>query len=168
MPEQWEVFDINRIQTGKIVNRGCSLGNDEFHLVVHVWIKANDHQYVISKRSMKKDYAPGLWETPGGCVQLKEASIDAAIREVKEEIGITLKKENGKCLFKTIGIDTKRHLFIDVWQFVQNIDIENIQVQKEEVEKTILMTVEEVKTLIKNNKFMPDCKIYADTLFTEK
>ena len=95
MTEQWEVFDINRIKTGKVVNRGCNLEMDEFHLIVHVWIKANKHQYVISKRSMEKDYAPGLWETPGGCVQLDETPLDAAIREVKEEIGITLKKENG-------------------------------------------------------------------------
>ncbi len=114
---------------------------------------------------MKKDYAPGLWETPGGCAQLGETSLQAAIREVEEEIGIVLKEENGKCLFKTIGIDHKRHLFIDVWCFDQNVDIKNIIIQKSEVEETRLMTVKEILTLLDNDKFMYDCKIYAKNMF---
>ena len=165
MAEKWEVFDINRIKTSKVVNRGCSLNDDEFHLVVHVWIKVNDHLYIVSKRSQEKDYAPGLWETPGGCVQLGESSLEAAIREVQEEIGIDLKKENGECIFKNIGVDTKRHLFIDVWHFVQAIDMKSIVIQKEEVEETKLMTVDEIKALMANDKFMHDCKLYADSLF---
>ena len=165
MAEKWEVLDINRIKTGKVVNRGCSLNNDEFHLVVHVWIKATDHLYIVSKRSLEKDYAPGLWETPGGCAQLGESSLEAAIREVQEEIGIDLKKENGECIFKNIGVDTKRHLFIDVWQFVQAIDMKSIVIQKEEVEETKLMTVDEIKALMANDKFMRDCKLYAESLF---
>ena len=167
MTEQWEVYDINRKKMGKVVNRGSILEKDEFHLIVHVWIKANEHQYIVSKRSTEKDYAPGLWETPGGCVQLNETSLDAAIREVKEEIGILLKKENGECLFRTVGIDSKRHLFIDVWHFIQNVNLKNIKIQKEEVEETKLMTIDEIKILIENNKFMSDCKAYSNMLFKE-
>jgi 8-oxo-dGTP diphosphatase len=168
MSEQWDVFDINRNTTGKTVFRGSDLNKNEYHLIVHVWIETIKNKYIISKRSLEKDYAPGLWEVPGGCVQANETSIDAAIREVKEEIGIDLLRSNGKCILRNIGIDSKRHIFIDVWKFNQDVGIEQIRIQKEEVEQTRIVSDNEIMELVNRNMFMPDCSVYLDFILEKK
>jgi predicted N-acetyltransferase YhbS len=37
--ELWDVYDKNRNKTGKIVERGKPMSQDEYHLVVEIWIK---------------------------------------------------------------------------------------------------------------------------------
>ena len=48
-------------------------------------------QILISKRSMKKKYFPGLWEVIGGNLEFGEDFKDCIIREVKEEINCRIK-----------------------------------------------------------------------------
>ena len=48
-------------------------------------------QILISKRSMKKKYFPGLWEVIGGNLEFGEDFKDCIIREVKEEINCSRK-----------------------------------------------------------------------------
>jgi len=48
-------------------------------------------QILISKRSMKKKYFPGLWEVIGGNLEFGEDFENCIIREVKEEINCRIK-----------------------------------------------------------------------------
>ena len=52
----------------------------------------NEGQVLISLRN-KDSFMGDLWEFPGGKVQSKESTEDALHREVKEELGITIKIE---------------------------------------------------------------------------
>jgi 8-oxo-dGTP diphosphatase/(d)CTP diphosphatase len=50
-----------------------------------------DGKYLMGKRSEKETTAPGIWATIGGGVQKGESFEDAVVREVKEEVGLTIK-----------------------------------------------------------------------------
>ena len=51
-----------------------------------------DNKILIGLRS-KKDQGGGLWEFPGGKIELEESDINAVIRELKEELGIDVSVE---------------------------------------------------------------------------
>jgi len=52
----------------------------------------------IQQRSLKAKAFPGLYELPGGKVELGESPLDAAIRELKEETALDLSKQKKQFL----------------------------------------------------------------------
>jgi isopentenyldiphosphate isomerase len=61
------------------------------HRAVHVLVFNSSGQIFLQKRSMKKDRQPGLWDSSAsGHVDSGEDYDITAIREVREEIGLTL------------------------------------------------------------------------------
>lgn len=88
--ELCDVVDQFGNRMGRIVTRGTELASGEFYLVVHVWIKDENNHYLIQQRALHLEAAPGLWTPTTGYVMAGEESMDGAIREVKEELGIQL------------------------------------------------------------------------------
>ncbi|MEJ2183220.1 MAG: NUDIX domain-containing protein [Nitrospirota bacterium] len=64
-------------------------GNPELlHRVVHVLVFNRTGELLLQKRSLRKDVAPGQWDTSvGGHVEPGEDVYDAARREMREELG---------------------------------------------------------------------------------
>lgn len=59
------------------------------HRVIHILVSDEKGRLLLQKRSMKKDVAPGKWDTSvGGHVNPGEDILEAARRELKEELGI--------------------------------------------------------------------------------
>ncbi len=59
------------------------------HRVVHVLVFNTIGELLLQKRSLKKDVAPGKWDTSvGGHVNPGEDILQAALREMEEELGI--------------------------------------------------------------------------------
>lgn len=70
------------------------------HRAVHVLVFNSRGQIFLQKRSMKKDRQPGLWDSSAsGHVDSGEDYDAAAIREVREEIGLELSQPPAR-LFK--------------------------------------------------------------------
>ncbi|MCL4456908.1 MAG: NUDIX domain-containing protein [Nitrospirae bacterium] len=71
------------------------------HKVVHVLVFNDKGELLLQKRSMNKDVAPGRWDTSvGGHISINEDLIEAAKREMEEELGII--SENIKHLYSYI------------------------------------------------------------------
>ena len=63
----------------------------DWHLSVHIWIKASDGRLLLQRRSLAKENNPGLWDVSvAGHVSAGESALVSAIREVEEEIGVTI------------------------------------------------------------------------------
>jgi 8-oxo-dGTP diphosphatase len=60
--------------------------------IVHVVIGIilNDNGQVLIARRLPHQERPGVWEFPGGKVELNESSFEALQREFQEEIGIVV------------------------------------------------------------------------------
>ena len=117
MSELWDVYTIDRKKNGKICARGEqeNLLNDEFHLWVMVWIKnPKTGKYLVSQRSADKDTDPLKWETVAGHSIAGDTSLDAALREVFEEVGIMLEREKATVLATKVALtyDGFRHNWI--------------------------------------------------------
>lgn len=153
--EAWDVYGEDFMPiNGRIAYRGRhDLGAHEYHLVVYAWIISDDNRIILSKRQKGKSFS-GLWECTGGCAKAGEDSKSAVLREVSEELGITLDPVSGE-LYRRY----KRHYPVgakaicDVWIFRQNIDISLIVPQKEEVSEVRTVSAEELLSMHKNGAF---------------
>ena len=77
-------------------------------------------------------------ECTSGFILSGENSISGALREVEEEIGIKLNKEDGKNIHRihryNNGIYKHNcNMIVDIFLFIKNIDLEQTKLQKEEV-----------------------------------
>ncbi len=156
--ELWDVLDENRATTGRLHKRGDFMKDGDYHLVVHVWIQNNDGYFLLTKRSPNKGY-PNTWETPGGSAISGDNSLSAALREVKEETGLTLLPDNGKCVYTYRGDS----FFADIWVFKQDFDLSKITLQEGENCDKALATPEKIFEL--NNKKLLFPYVYLDKIF---
>lgn len=121
--ELWDLYTKYREKTGKVHRRGEPIPEDSYHLVVHVWIRNKKGEYLLSQRAANRPTFPLMWECVGGSVLKGENSVEGAIREVKEEVGITLDPSQGTKLFTKIRGVIDGQTFqdiLDVWLFAYN------------------------------------------------
>lgn len=90
--ELWDAYDSDfKIIPGVTLVRGEEAGFAEgmFHLVCEIILKHADGTYLIMQRDPRKHYG-GMWEaTAGGSALQGESPLAGAIRELREETGIT-------------------------------------------------------------------------------
>ena len=109
--ELWDVLDRDGTPTGRLVARGSPLEPGDFHLVVHVWIVNEAGEYLVQRRALHLDSAPGSWATTGGCVLAGESSEAAVVREVMEELGLDVSRAERLLLGR---LPNRSHLE-DIW-----------------------------------------------------
>ena len=150
--ELWDVYDKDRNLTGRTHVRGDDLLPEDYHLVVHVWIRNSRGQFLMTRRSPNKGY-PLLWEATGGSALAGDDSLTAAIREVKEETGLTLAAENGKIVHQYSGPD--HH--VDVGLFELDVDLEKVTLQEGETCDKRLSTPAEILNGLADGTIVPFC-----------
>lgn len=128
--EKWNLYNKEREPVGYSILRGEIIPKGCYHLTVSAWIVNHQGQYLLSQRHPQKQY-PLCWECTGGSVLSGENTLQGAVREVKEELGITLSPENGKLIYQTRR-DTMQD-FYDVWLFHADFSVEKMILQKTEV-----------------------------------
>ena len=128
--EKWDLYNAKREKSGITMCRGEIIPKGLYHLSVSVWIVNQQGQYLLSQRHPKKQY-PLYWECTGGSVLSGETSLQGAIREVKEELGILLTPGSEKLIYQTRRENVQD--FYDVWLFHRDIKIEEMRLQETEV-----------------------------------
>lgn len=144
--ELLDIVDENGIPTGETVDRTAAHTNSVRHRTTHIWIarKSGERwQVLLQKRAMTKDSFPGRYDTSSaGHIQAGDEPLDSAIRELKEELGITAFPEQLK-FAGTFRIQYEKEfhnkMFRDneiafVYVFLEKVDIDKIVVQEEELE----------------------------------
>ena len=149
--EMVEVINKERVPVGRIVERDTQLNNGEYHLIVHAWIKDYKSNYLISRRAENKSFG-GMWECTGGGVIFGETSIEAAVRETKEEVGLLLKPENGRFLTSYFFEDI--HAICDVWLFHQEVELNNLVLQENETSSVKLVSLDVLIDMFNNGEFL--------------
>ena len=132
--------------------------NGEYRQSVHTWIMNSKGEFLIQKRSPNKKFFPNMWSQTGGGVDEGETTLQAALRECKEELGITIDLSNIELI-----LSFKRKFdFVDVWLVKQDIDISDIVLQEEEVSDVKWASIYEIRELMKTNRLAKSIEIYFD------
>lgn len=152
--ELWDIYDFNRNKTGRTVERGKPMSQNEYHLVVNVWIQNSKSEWLISKRSPNKHYG-NLWEVCGGSAVAGEDSITAALREAKEELGVELNHRNGQIFTSAVRQYRTFPDHLDVWVFRHDCDIEDVILQESETCDAMWATSKKIIEMEKNGEFIP-------------
>ena len=158
--EKWDLYTKYREKTGKEHIRGEKIPDGFYHLVVHVWIRNCKGEYLMAQRSASRPTFPLMWECVGGSVLKGESSIDGALREVKEEVGLDLEQDSGKLLFSKIrGRDDKYECkvfndIMDVWLFDYDGELQLEAATTDEVAACKWMTVSEIRQLYEDKKLV--------------
>lgn len=87
--EMIEVVSADGAVIGAAPRKRVHGNNQWLHRVVHVLVFDLRRRLLLQKRSLNKRVAPGKWDTSvGGHVDCGETLISAAVREMREELGI--------------------------------------------------------------------------------
>lgn len=74
---------------GILKARGDVHRDGDWHRSVHVWIHDGKGRLLLQQRSMQKDTNPGRWDvTCAGHITAGDGSLDTAMRELEEELGV--------------------------------------------------------------------------------
>lgn len=119
-PEIFPLIDEAGNVLGRATRKYCHGGSMALHPVVHLHVMDREGRLYLQKRSMKKDIAPGRWDTSvGGHVDYGESLLEAVKREAREELGVNaeaLGVRHDEAQDADTGASGLRFLFQYVWQ----------------------------------------------------
>lgn len=172
--EKWDLYTKYRKKTGKEHIRGEEIPEGFYHLVVHVWIRNSKGEYLISQRAASRPTYPLMWECVGGSVIKGETSIEGAIREVKEEVGLDLEQKDGRLLFTKIrGSNYKYERkkyddIMDVWLFEYDGELQLEAATTDEVADCKWMTVPEIRKMYDEKKLVQTLDYFFCAMETDE
>ena len=154
MEEYNDIYDENRKLTGRVHLRGTPWNKGEYGLVVCVWVYDGRGHLLMTRRAPEKTFA-GTWENSGGAVKAGETSLQAIVRELREETGIVAAPEE----FELFCTDRDRTVFYDFYCLKRDISLDEITLQPGETDNVKWVTFGEVHTMIDRGEV---CKIIAN------
>lgn len=155
--EEIDVLDENGNKTGEVVSREEVHKLGLWHKCVHIWIVNSKGEVLLQKRSSEKKTNPNKWTTAtSGHLSAGDSSIEGAIRELGEEIGLQAKAEELQYLFTVKDETVKEYRgetildneITDVYLMRKELDIQNLKLQEEEVSSVKWFTQEEFKKMV--------------------
>ncbi len=136
--ELLDVLDKDGNKTGIVKAKADVYRDGDWHRAVHIWIMNDDLELLMQRRNPKKETFPNLWAlSVAGHVRSGEKSIEAAIREVKEEIGYSVEEKEFEYLFSLPRVQSYKendlHVIDDVYLLHLNVDILHTKLQIKEL-----------------------------------
>lgn len=150
--EVWDIYDVFRRPTGRTMLRGETVQAGDYHIAVHVIIFNRKGQMLIQQRQRCKKAFPDAWDiSVGGCAIQGESSQQAAMREVREELGLAVDLHDtapDMTLSFPGGFD-------DMYIIEREIEIDALHLQAEEVQAVRWAEREEILALLRSGEFVP-------------
>ncbi|MDO6739041.1 NUDIX domain-containing protein [Wenyingzhuangia sp. 2_MG-2023] len=88
MDELIDIVNLEGQPTGNACLKSFAHQNGILHASVHIWLYTKDQKILVQKRKNTKETFPGLWDiSVAGHIGTGETTLQAAVREIAEEIG---------------------------------------------------------------------------------
>ena len=163
--EIWDLYNERRELTGRDHIRGDAIPDGYYHLVVHVWVRNSKGEYLISQRSADRPTYPLKWECVGGSVLKGEDSLSGALRETKEEVGLSLSRNDGKLVRSMVGRIINGVVYsdiVDVWLFEYDGAVDLRAATTNEVAQTIWLKKPAIKELFDHGELVDTLGYFFD------
>lgn len=158
-----DLYDSHRNPTGEIGVRGEALPEERYRVGVTACIFDSFGRVLIQRRADGKRLWPGLWDfSVGGSVGVGESSLEAILREAKEELGVDLPLGAKSAPALTV---TGASAFEDCYIVRMDLAPAALTLQTEEVSEVRYATREEVLALADSGRFVPYQRSLIGLLF---
>ena len=155
MEEILDIYTIEGKYLGTRTREECHQKNPGFyHKPVWIWIVNSKNEILVQKRASVKKSFPNYWDMPSaGHVAAGESSIEGVIRETEEELGLKTKKDD----YIYVG----EYICEKTWEIGQiyllkiDVEINELKLQKEEVDEVKWLSYEEFVKLLYSEEFIP-------------
>lgn len=147
MSEYWDLYDENRNLLGRTIKRGDAFAEGEYYVCCEMWLQNSKGEFLLTQRHPDKK-AGGLWEFTGGGVLAGETTRQAAVRELKEELGLTVEESE----LELLAVNQFRNYFMDIFVVKKNVAVESLTLQPEEVVDAKWVSDEELRKMIAGGK----------------
>lgn len=174
MDELLDILDSNGKSTGKSELKSYAHRMGLFHATVHIWFYTLDGKLLLQQRGRKKDTHPLLWDVSvAGHVTAGETIILSALREVEEEIGLTISEHDLEKIGIFKSIQRHRNDLVDcefhhTFLCELKVPLNRLRKQESEVEALrlipILQFAEETWGLADLKKYVPHKVDYYATI----
>jgi len=170
-----DILDKEGNKTGQTKNKDLAHRDGDWHRVVHVWIINSNQELLIQLRAPNKVNYPGHWDvSAAGHLATSENSAEAAVREIKEELGIDIDKNKLEHLGTVINkriLNRGNYLdnsFADIFLITMDLNPSTLKFEDNEVMKAKFVPFKELEKIINSGKekFVPQPDEYP-LLFKE-
>jgi isopentenyldiphosphate isomerase len=169
--ELYDVLDERGNKTGQVLPKSQVHERELWHASVFIWIYNLKGEVLIQKRSPDKRAFPDVWDvSAAGHMKAGEEPLEAAIREVNEEVGLEVTAEElGEPDFTSDVVpwsDGGKHPeFCWVYTLQKDFKLANLRMQEDELTALKTMSADELLDELEKQGHE---KIYAartDTVF---
>ena len=148
--ELLDIVDEQGNYTGETMEREKVHDLNLLHWEIGVFIINNNREVLLQKRSPNKRFNPNMWGLCAGHVDSGETIEDAAIREIKEEIGLDITINDLNILEEKEVRKLETNSQITRFYYVI-CNKNNFKIQTEEVSEVKWFKIEDIINMIKNN-----------------
>lgn len=155
--EYIDIIDENGNLTEKKEERSIIHKNGLWHKTIHVWIINDNNELLIQQRSSNKEINSDKWTTSvSGHLDSGDTNITGALREIQEEIGLTVNSDE----LIYIGSIKEHHVhradyinneLVDIFIVYRNINLNSLTFQKDEVQDAKYISLQQFKKLVLTN-----------------
>ncbi len=159
--ELWDVYDADRRPTGRTAERGAAHSSAECQLVVHVCLFNPRGELLIQQRHRAKRAYPEYWDvSAAGGVISGETPREAAAREVREELGLTVEITPPAAVTLAFAGGFDDYFLVDC-----DVPLDALTLQPDEVQDARWATQAEIRALLEADRFAPYWPSFLDLLF---
>ena len=136
-------------------------------LMVNVWVRNPKGEFLVVQRSGKLLEHPLLWECVSGVLKKGEISVECALREAEEKLGIYLKKSNGKLIFsqvRNVADEQEDNEIHDIWLFEYDGEIPLEEAESSEVAYAAWMNWEQIRRLQEHHCLTENLEYFLENI----
>ena len=156
--ETIDLYDKNKNKLNKtFIRKKDTLLENEYYLLEQAWIVNDEGKILLTQRGLNKSYG-GMWEATAGHVKARETDMEGILREIKEEIGITLENSDLKFI-KSLLI---KQAILDIWLVRKNINLSDVKLRENETIDVKYVSFEEFKKMYNNKEIVQNLDYFFD------
>ncbi|MFC4721808.1 NUDIX domain-containing protein [Geojedonia litorea] len=158
MEEYIDIVTRTGDPTGKSAPKSEIHSQGHYHNTAHIWFYTANGKILLQQRAASKIICPLLWDVSvAGHIDAGETLSSGAVREVKEEIGLTVQEDELQKIgvfecFQSYPNGIKDNEFHHTFICELKVELSALTPQYDEVEDLKLVSIEDFKQLLKNSR----------------